>query len=333
MDYSDSGGYSPKERWKWPTPKSTPYPPHRSKDYPQWEAWAKEWTVNKAWWNQDKEKVSTLHDFAPPMAFTDFITTIAKTFPLGVVGERAVGELLPEAGKSRELTPNDTANLLRVIEQGGTTRDDIGELVSTAQIKSLLDYVALNSLIFQKGPQGRLGEVGDMTLNRRITGWWHHRDYWPNGTLKTVTFAYYYKTVGDPFRTYLNSSTPDAPWDKYFREKYEGATNYHRTRHGGIERQHFHLLVVTNGDRTMDRKNETPHGDLWNVILVNAGSTTSDHYGRPFVVGTKADFMYSGINPTPMKYIPSFVANLTATTVEILINQLRRLNKGRKRKG
>jgi len=183
MDYYDSGGYSPQERWKWPSkPYSTPYPPHKSNAYPDWEAWAKEWMTHKEWWNQDNEKVSVLHDFAPPITFTDFITTIDKTFPLGVVGDRAVDELLPKDGKSRGLMENETVNLLRVIEQGGTTREDIAELVSTAQLKSLLDYVALNNLPFQKGPKGEMGKVNDMTLNRRITGWWHHRDYWPDGT-------------------------------------------------------------------------------------------------------------------------------------------------------
>jgi hypothetical protein len=177
-----------------------------------------------------------------------------------------------------------------------------------------------------------MGKVNDMTLNRRITGWWHHRDYWPDGTLKTVTFAYYYKTVTEPFQDYLN--TTDAPWDKYFTEKYTDKGKFtNKSYTGNEDKQHFHLLVLTNAERVLDRKNDTPFADLWNIILINSGTPTSEHFGRPFVVGTKAEFMYSGLNPPPMKYIPCFVANLTASTISIIVNQLRKLKKRRKRKG
>ena len=333
MDYYKSGGYAPHERWKWPSKSdSTPYPAHRSKAYPDWEAWAKEWRTHKEWWNQDEGQLSRLHDFAPPITYDTFISTINKTFPLGVVGNRAVEELKPPDGKTSELTERETQIVLRAIEQGNLLKREALSLVDTHQIESLLQYVALNSIPFQKGPSGEMGKVNDMTLNRRITGWWHHRDYWPDGSLKTITFAYYYKTVTDPFANYLNSSTENAPWNEYFKEKYLDDTSYHR-RYGGSEKQQFHLLVLTNAERVLDRKNETPYANLWNIILVNSGSSTSEHFGRPFVVGTKADFIYSGINPPPMKYIPCFVANLTSTTMELIISQLRKLKKRRKRKG
>jgi len=76
---------------------------------------------------------------------------------------------------------------LRAIEQGKLLKQEALSLVDTHQIESLLQYVALNSIPFQKGPSGEMGKVNDMTLNRRITGWWHHRDYWPDGSLKTIT--------------------------------------------------------------------------------------------------------------------------------------------------